>query len=119
MTEKQRKACHGIIHTHAAGASAVAAGLAQLPGIDNAPLSAIEVAMAIELAAVFGITLDKSMASAALSGVIGTAVGRTVSQILVGWIPGIGNAINGATAAAVVESIGWALAKKFEAQSEC
>ena len=49
---------------------------------------------------------SKNAATAALSGVIGTAVGRTISQVLVGWIPGLGNAINGATAVSVVEAIG-------------
>ena len=118
MTNKEKNACHAIIHTHAAGASAVAAGLAQLPGLDNGPLFAIEVAMTIELGAVFGITLSKNAATAALSGVVGTAVGRTISQALVGWIPGLGNAINGATASSVVEAIGWGVAKKFEAQRD-
>ena len=118
MTNKEKNACHAIIHTHAAGASAVAAGVAQLPGLDNGPVVAIEVAMTIELGAVFGITLSKNAATAALSGVVGTAVGRTISQALVGWIPGLGNAINGATAASVVEAIGWGVAKKFEAQRD-
>lgn len=34
--------------------------------------------------------------------------GRGISQVLVGWIPGYGNAINATTAAAVTEAIGWA-----------
>ena len=59
MTNKEKHACHAIIHTHAAGASAVAAGVAQVPGLDNGPLFAIEVAMTIELGALFGITLSK------------------------------------------------------------
>ena len=118
MTNKEKNACHAIIHSHAAGASAVAAGLAQVPGVDNGPLFAIEVAMTIELGAVFGISLTKNAATAALSGVIGTAVGRTISQFLIGWLPGIGNAVNAATAASVVEAIGWGVAKKFEAQRD-
>ena len=118
MTNKEKNACHAIIHSHAAGASAVAAGLAQVPGVDNGPLFAIEVAMTIELGAVFGISLTKNAATAALSGVVGTAVGRTISQFLIGWMPGIGNAVNAATAASVVEAIGWGVAKKFEAQRD-
>jgi len=118
MTNKEKNACHAIIHSHAAGASAVAAGLAQVPDVDNGPLFAIEVAMTIELGAVFGISLTKNAATAALSGVVGTAVGRTISQFLIGWMPGIGNAVNAATAASVVEAIGWGVAKKFEAQRD-
>lgn len=44
-------------------------------------------------------------------------VGRAVSQVLVGWIPGLGNAINASTAAALTESVGWLLAKEFASQS--
>lgn len=118
MTPSEKKACHGIIHANAVAASGIAAGLAQLPGVDNAPLAALEVEMAIALAGVFDISLSKTAAAAALSGVVGTTVGRGVSQVLVGWIPGIGNAINAGTAASVVEGIGWSLAKTFEAQRD-
>lgn len=41
-------------------------------------------------------------------------VGRTASQVLVGWIPGIGNAINATTAAGITEAMGWLLAKEFD-----
>ncbi len=34
--------------------------------------------------------------------------GRAISQFLLGWIPGIGNAINATTAASITEAIGWA-----------
>ena len=38
----------------------------------------------------------------------------TASQVLVGWIPGIGNAINATTAAGITEAMGWLLAKEFD-----
>jgi uncharacterized protein (DUF697 family) len=38
-----------------------------------------------------------------------------LSQALVGWIPGVGNAINAATAAALTEAIGWAADGYFAA----
>ena len=116
MTDSEKKSCHGIIHTNAIAAGGIAAGLAQLPGVDNAPLAALEVEMAIALARVFDIDLSQTAAAAVLSGVVGTTVGRGISQIVVGWIPGFGNAINAATATSVVEGIGWSLAKTFEAQ---
>jgi len=34
--------------------------------------------------------------------------------VAVGWIPGIGNAINAATAGALTEALGWLLAKEFD-----
>ena len=56
-------------------------------------------------------------AAAALASVTAATVGRAVSQVLVGWIPGLGNAINASTAAALTESVGWLLAKEFAGQS--
>lgn len=118
MTDSEKKACHGIIHTNAVAAGGIAAGLAQIPGVDNAPLAALEVEMTIALGKVFGISITKSGAASVLAGVTGTVVGRGISQVLVGWIPGIGNAINAGTAASVVEGIGWSVAKTFEAQRD-
>ena len=118
MTSSEKKACHGIIHLNATAAAGIAGGLAQIPGVDNAPLFLIEVEMTIALAKVFGISITKAGAKSVLSGVAGTTVGRAISQVLVGWIPGIGNAINAGTAASVVEGIGWAVAKTFEAQRD-
>lgn len=118
MTNSEKKACRGIIHTNAVAAGGIAAGLAQIPGVDNAPLAALEVEMTIALGKVFGISVTKSAATSILAGVAGTAVGRGISQFLVGWIPGIGNAVNAGTAASVVEGIGWSVAKTFEAQRD-
>lgn len=116
MTADQRSKCHAIIHTASASAAAVGAGLAQLPGSDNAAITPIQLAMTVSLGAVFGIQLTQS-AAAALASVAAATVGRAVSQVLVGWIPGLGNAINASTAAALTESVGWLLAKEFAGQS--
>ena len=40
-------------------------------------------------------------------------MGRTASQVLIGWIPGVGNVINACTAATITETIGWLLAEDF------
>ncbi len=113
MTDKQRKRCHAIIHTASVAAAAAASGLAQLPGSDNAIITPIQITMTISLGAVFGESLTKSTARAALATATASTVGRTISQFLVGWIPGIGNAINATTAAGLTEAIGWAIAKDF------
>ena len=39
---------------------------------------------------------------------------RLASQFLVGWIPGLGNAVNAATAAGITETLGWKVADKFD-----
>ena len=117
MTADQRGKCYAIIHTASASAAAVGAGLAQLPGSDNAAITPIQLAMTVSLGAVFGIQLTQSAAAAALASVAAATVGRAVSQVLVGWIPFVGNAINASTAAALTESVGWLLAKEFASQS--
>ena len=45
---------------------------------------------------------------------LGCTVGKTVANILTGWLPGIGNGINAVTAASVTEVIGWQAAKEFD-----
>ena len=117
MTADQRGKCHAIIHTASASAAAAGAGLAQLPGSDNAVITPIQLTMTVSLGAVFGIQLTQSAAAAALASFAASTVGRAASQLLLGWIPGLGNAINASTAAALTESVGWLLAEEFASQS--
>ena len=97
-----------IIHGAATASAAAAAGLAQIPGSDNAVIMPIQVAMIIAIGEVHEQTLSKSRALTVLSATSAGIAGRTVSQFLVGWIPGFGNAINASTAFAITEGIGWA-----------
>jgi uncharacterized protein (DUF697 family) len=110
MTDNQTTRCHGIIHTASAAAAAVGGGLAQIPGSDNAVIIPIQVAMTISLGQVFGISFTESAARAALATAATSLVGRTISQILIGWLPGVGNIINASTAAAITEATGWTIA---------
>lgn len=117
MTSKEKKLCSGIIHSASAAAAAVGGGLAQIPGSDNLVITPIQLTMAVSLGKVFGIALDQSAAKAAVASAAAATVGRTTSQVLIGWIPGIGNLINATTAAGITEAIGWLMAKDFENQS--
>lgn len=117
MTNEQKTLCNGIIHSASLAAGAVGAGLAQVPGSDNMVITPIQLAMAVSLGQVFGITLDRSAAQAACSSAVAATVGRAVSQVLCGWIPGVGNIINAGTAASVTETIGWIMAKEFDRQA--
>jgi len=114
MTSSQRENCHIIIHGAATAAAGVGAGLAQLPLSDSVVLLPIQVGMVVALGHVFDVNLTESGAKGlALSG-LGAAVGRAVSQVLFGWIPGLGNALNAATAAGITEALGWAIAARFD-----
>jgi uncharacterized protein (DUF697 family) len=108
-----RAKCHAIIHAASAAAGAAGTGLAQLPCSDSVVITPIQTAMIISLGHIFGLTLSLSTAEAALATATTCFVGRGISQLLIGWIPGIGNVINATTAASLTEGIGWLLAEQF------
>ena len=54
MTDEQNSKCHVIIHGATVAASAIAAGLAQIPGSDAIPITGIQITMIISLGGVFG-----------------------------------------------------------------
>lgn len=98
---------HTIIHGAASAAAAAASGLAQVPGSDNAVITPIQLGMIGSIAAVHGKNLDRAAALSILSTASAGVTGRAVSQFLIGWIPGLGNAVNATTAFAITEAIGW------------
>jgi uncharacterized protein (DUF697 family) len=104
---------HGVIHTTSAAAAAVGAGLAQVPGSDAPVLMTLQTAMIVSIAELYGVSITKTAAADLLLTFTATVGGRTASQVLVGWLPGFGNAINAATAAALTEAIGWAAEEYF------
>ena len=117
ITSEQRRKCHAIIHGASASSGAIGAGLAQIPGSDNAVITPIQLTMTIALGRVFGIELSESAARASLASIAAATIGRTASQLLVGWIPLAGNIINACTAASLTETIGWLLAEDFAKQT--
>jgi uncharacterized protein (DUF697 family) len=104
---------HGIIHTAAAASAGVGAGLAQLPGSDAPVIAGLQTAMIVAIAQEHGVGMTKTAAADLLLTFTATVAGRGLSQLLVGWIPGWGNAINAATAASFTEAVGWAAHAHF------
>ena len=102
-----------IIHTASTASGAVGAGLAQLPLTDHAVIVPIQVTMVVSLGKVFEVEITEAAAKGIALGMVGMYVGRAASQVLLGWIPFLGNAINAATAAGLTEAMGWAIAEKF------
>jgi uncharacterized protein (DUF697 family) len=99
---------HAIIHAASAAAATVGAGLAQVPGSDTAVITPIQVTMVVAIGAAHGAPVSKSAAAELILPFTAAALGRGASQLLLGWLPGLGNVINAATAAAFTEAIGWA-----------
>ena len=102
---------HTIIHSAASSAADAAAGLAQVPGSDNAVIMPIQVSMIMAIATVHDKNLDRAAALGILSSASAGVAGRALSQSLVGWIPGFGNALNATTAFGITETIGWSADK--------
>ena len=113
MTPSQKESCHMIIHTASTAAAGVGAGLAQLPLSDHIVLLPIQVSMVVALGKVFDVNLTESAAKGVILTGMAATFGRALSQVLIGWIPGLGNALNAATAAGITEAMGWAIAKRF------
>lgn len=99
---------HGIIHTAALAAAAVGGGLAQAPGSDAAVIAPIQASMIVALGAEHGVQLSKGAAAELILPFSAAVLGRGLSQALLGWLPGLGNLLNAATAAAITEAVGWA-----------
>ncbi|MEA2688176.1 MAG: hypothetical protein QOD51_783 [Candidatus Eremiobacteraeota bacterium] len=72
--------------------------------------------MVIALGKVFGIEVTESVAKSMVLTGAATLVGHATSQVLVGWIPVIGNIINAATAAGITEAMGWTIANEFDSR---
>lgn len=107
MAPKAEK-IHALIHTAAAAAAAVGGGLAQVPGSDTAVITPIQVAMIVALGAEHGTPVSKTAAAELILPFSAAALGRGASQLLLGWLPGLGNVLNAVTAAVLTEAIGWA-----------
>jgi len=118
LTKGELAKCNAIIHTASAAAAATGAGGAQIPLSDNAIITPIQITMIVALGKVFDQAIAKTAAKGLLATFATALVGRSISQILVGWVPGIGNVINASTAAVITEGVGWAAVKYFKYLSQ-
>lgn len=117
MATKLQKV-HGVIHTASAASASVGAGLAQIPGADTPVIVTLQTAMIVAIGEVHGANMSKTAAADVLLTFAASVGGRALSQMLVGWIPGLGNAINASTAAALTEAVGWAAHSYFAKDSD-
>ena len=99
---------HGAIHLASAATAGVGAGLAQIPGSDLPVIAGLQTAMIMSIADIHGVCLSKAAAADLLLTFTASIGGRAISQLLIGWVPVLGNAMNASTAAALTEGVGWA-----------
>lgn len=125
MTNAQEIACKKIIHGTATSAAAVGVGSGLLAKVTlgmagfakRVPLAALEIKMVIELGNVFEREITDSVAEGILGAALATIGGKVAASVasdLVGWIPVVGEVTGGATAAATVEALGWAVANGLD-----
>ena len=107
---------HAIIHSASVASAGVGAGLAQVPGSDAPVLTGIQSAMILGIAQKYKVSLPETAAADLVFTFGASMAGRGLSQFLVGWMPGIGNALNASTAAALTEAIGWAAVEYFSTE---
>ena len=99
IPKDQMNKCNAIIHGASVAAGGVGTGLAQIPLADNTVITPIQIGMIIALGKVFDQEVSKSAATAILGSLAASFIGRGVSQVLVGWVPILGNSVNTSTAA--------------------
>lgn len=98
----------------AGGGALGSAAVAQVPGLASAGLPVLETKLIIDIAQVYGYSIDTKQALTIGSGMIvsGMVVKMGVLE-LVGMIPGLGNLIKGGVAAGFVVGLGEAASKFF------
>lgn len=104
---------HAIIHEAALASAAAGVSFAQVPGADEAVILPIQAAMVMAIAREHGASVTEGIVAKFFLPYASLTVGRVVVEWVVGWLPGAGNAVNAATAAALTETIGWAADKYF------
>lgn len=113
LPKDQKIKCNSIIHSASVAAGGVGTGLAQIPLADNALITPIQITMIVSLGKVFEQRVTETAAKAIIASAAASIAGRSVSQVLFGWIPVFGNVINTATAAGITEAIGWMAVDHF------
>jgi uncharacterized protein (DUF697 family) len=118
MTNNQKTKCHDIIYSAANDASVATTdkgSLALINFSDEAVITPIQLNMAISLAKVFDKKINKNSAINPIASAIASQIKKkTISQIIVGFIPDSKNIFNATTAFSLTETLGWKLVEEFE-----
>ena len=116
LTCEEHQKCGTIIHMASGAAALIGSGMAQIPLSDAVLIAPIQIRMITALGAVFDVEVTESAAKGLFVAFSASCVGRATSQLLVGWIPVLGNIINASTAAGLTEAVGWLAVEHFKTE---
>lgn len=118
MGPKEKRKAQGWVAAYTLGNSAIAAGMAQMPGADEAVLAGVEVAMATHIFnGIYDFKFSKTALKSLAMGVAGHAVGKTTFKLLtksVSWVPMFGNAVNAVVSGSTTAALGAAIIEMAE-----
>ena len=93
------------------------AGLIPMPLVDFAAISAIQVTMLKEVAAIYGVPFDtergRSIVAALIGGLAGTNLGYGVGRTLLKAVPFVGPVLGGFSVSAMGGAVTWAVGRVF------
>jgi uncharacterized protein (DUF697 family)/ribosomal protein S27AE len=111
LTGDQKTKCNAIIHSAAVATGAM--GVIPIGPADTLMITPAQIAMIISLGAVFNIRVSENLAKSILGGLALSMAGRAVASTVLNFIPVVGWAVKGGTAAALTEAIGWTAVAHF------
>jgi uncharacterized protein (DUF697 family) len=111
LTKDEKIKCNSIIHVAAVATGAM--GVIPIGPADTLMITPAQITMIISLGAVFNIRVSENLAKSILGGLALSIAGRAVAATLLSFIPIVGWAIKGATAAGLTEAIGWTAVAHF------
>jgi uncharacterized protein (DUF697 family) len=90
-----------------------AMGIIPIGPADTLMITPAQIGMIVSLGAVFNIRVSENLAKSILGGLALSVAGRAVAATILNFIPIVGWAIKGGTAASLTEAIGWTAVAHF------
>lgn len=106
----QKAEAQKAVHIFSGLSAGIAAGMAQMPGVDEIALAANDALMAVAVCNAYGLALKATVAKALIATIMGNTMGTAIFAKIISkgftWIPAAGNALNAGVAGTVTEIIG-------------
>jgi uncharacterized protein (DUF697 family) len=111
LTKDEKIKCNAIIHSASVATGAM--GVIPIGPADTLMITPTQIGMIVSLGVVFNIRVSENLAKSILGGLALSVAGRAVAATILNFIPVVGWAIKGGTAAALTEAIGWTAVAHF------